>query len=232
MATNKKTSRKKTSKKALDSIENSDEMRKTIGLSEITSSSNSFSKNPFKFIIIIIIIILVIVAFRYKQLFIAGMVDNKPITSWQLNERMRQSYGQQTLDQIVVESLLKSEANKRNITVSDDEINAEFQNVEASLGGLVTLDEALAQQGMTKSDLEDQVRLRLIVTKLVDNNVKVTDEEVDQYIKANKDFTQEDADLEQTRQDIRAYLEEQKANEEIQALINQLKEKANIVTFI
>lgn len=232
MVTNKKTSRKKTSKKALDSIENSDEMRKTAESSGITSSSNSFSKNPFKFIIIIVIIILVIVAFRYKQLFIAGMVDNKPITSWQLNERMRQSYGQQTFDQIVVESLLQSEANKRNITVSDDEINTEFQNVEASLGGLVTLDEALAQQGMTKSDLEDQVRLRLIVTKLVDNNVKVTDEEVDQYIEANKDFTQEDTDLEQTRKDIRAYLEEQKVNEEIQALINQLKEKANIVTFI
>ena len=160
------------------------------------------------------------------------MGDNKPITSWQLNERMRQSYGQQTFDQIVVESLLQSEANKRNITVSDDEINAEFQNVEASLGGLVTLDEALAQQGMTKSDLEDQVRLRLIVTKLVDNNVKVTDEEVDQYIEENKEFTQEDSDLEQTRKDIRAYLEEQKVNEEIQALINQLKEKANIVTFI
>lgn len=229
MATAKKTTKRKPKKQKADEMMD-------MGMNEKQSLSvkehASKSKSPLRFIIIVAIIILLIIAVRYKQLFVVAMVNNNPITTWQLNQVMQQSYGKQTLDQIITETLLKNEAQKRNITVTQDEINQELQNVEASLGGFVTLDEALEQQGMTKKDLEDQVKLRIMVKKLVDDNVVVSDGEVEEYMEANKEYIQEGADPEQTRNDIRNYLKEQKVNEEIQSLIQELKNNANIVTFI
>lgn len=223
MATAKKTVKRKVNRQNIipvtkDSIVASNEIKK------------SFS--PRKLIIIVLLIVLAILAFRYKNLFVVGMVNNQPITSFELNQRMTDAYGKQTLDQVITERLLRNEAKKRNITVSQTEIDDELKNVEASLGGVVSLDEALAQQGMTRDQLKDQVELRLIVSKLVDENVTISEEEVDKYIEANKEFVKADSDPVKTKNDIRNYLKEQKINEQVQLLIRELKEKAKIVTFI
>ncbi|MBI2029665.1 SurA N-terminal domain-containing protein [Candidatus Gottesmanbacteria bacterium] len=187
---------------------------------------------PFRLAVVIIIVVLALLVYRYKNVFVAGMVNNQPITTIELNNRMSDAYGKQVLDQIITEKLLLGEANSRNISVSQSEINEELTKVESNLGGMISLDEALKQQGMTKDQLIDQVRLRIIVTKLVDNNAAVTDDEVNKYMEANKEYMGDDANSEKAKNDIRNYLKEQKVNEQIQTLIRELKEKAKIVTFI
>lgn len=228
MATAKK---RKTVKKDIKIKKNPD----LVPVEETSIISDAFEKKgvkPLRLVLIIVIVVLGFLIFRYKNVFISGLVNNQPITTIELNKRMSDAYGKQILDQIITEKLLLTEAKSRNISVSQSEIDEELKNVESNLGGMISLDEALSQQGMTKEQLIDQVKLRIIVTKLVDNNAAVTDDEVNKYIEANKEFMGEDANSEKSKNDIRNYLKEQKVNEQIQTLIRELKEKANIVTFI
>ena len=49
-----------------------------------------------------------------------------------------------------------------------------------------TLEALLLQQGMTKDDLKSEIKLQLLVTKMVENNISVTDKEADDYIASQK----------------------------------------------
>lgn len=170
--------------------------------------------------------------YKNKQLFIVGIVNNRPITSFELYKRMASQSGKQIFDQIVVEQLLTKEAKKKNLAVSDEDINNEIARIEQNLGNGLSLNDALSQQGMTIDDLKEQVRLRLTAMKLIEDKVTVTDEEVNKYITDNKDFLAKEEDPSKQKESVQQLLKEQKVNSEIQALIQNLKSSAKITSFL
>lgn len=190
--------------------------------------------NSLLTIIILVILFFLLGSFIYKnkKLFIVGTINGRPVTSMELYSKLVTQSGKQMLDQIITEKLLKDEATKRKISISQTDIDQEIKKIEESLGTTTTLKDALAQQGMTMVALRDQINLRLAAVKLVEDKVKVTDEDVDKYIKDNKDAITAGEDVAKQKESIKNFLKDQKVSEEIQKLIQDLKSKAKINTFL
>ncbi|MCR4313432.1 MAG: hypothetical protein NUV58_04235, partial [Candidatus Roizmanbacteria bacterium] len=98
-----------------------------------------------------------------------------------------------------------------------------------------TLDALLAQQGMTKNDLVGEIKLQLLVTKMVEKNVTVSDKEVDEYLASQNsqvslDSTQPTPVLSKVQ--AQAAVRQQKLQGEIQKFVADLKAKAKISYFI
>lgn len=185
-------------------------------------------------ILLVVVIFFALGSFVYKNkgLFVAGIVNNKPIISLTVYKKLVDQYGKQTLDQIIIEELISQEATRRKITLTDKDIDNEIKRVEENLGESVSLTDALKQQNMTLQDLRNRIKLQLTATKLVEDKVKVTDEEIDKYMKDNKDYLPKDQDEAKQKESVKSYLSEQKTNEEIQKLVTDLKTKAKISTFL
>ncbi|HLB60866.1 MAG TPA: hypothetical protein VJL83_04660, partial [Patescibacteria group bacterium] len=73
---------------------------------------------------------------------------------------------------------------------------------------------------------------QLIVEKLVEENVTITDEEVDKFIEENKEFLEENADQAQLREDVRKQIRDRKIGEEAQALMQKLRDEGSIQTYL
>ncbi|MCL5019992.1 MAG: SurA N-terminal domain-containing protein [Patescibacteria group bacterium] len=201
---------------------------------ELDRGKTGFRFTSFLGILILILIFFVLgsIIYKNKKWFVAGIVNGKPITSVELYGRLVSQYGKQMLDQIAVERLLQQEAMKRKITVTASDIDNEVKKIEQSLGTTTTLNDALAQQGMTLKMLRDQVKLRLTAVKLVEDKVKVTAEDVDKYISENKDAITAGEDIAKQKESIMNFLKDQKVSEEIQKLIDGLKSKAKISNYL
>ncbi len=213
--------------------------KKSVSLNEIKEieyskkNTPAFFKSSTKIIILIVIFFLAgAFIFKNKHLFLAGMINYRPVTSLELYNRMVKQSGKQTFEQMIVEKLILSEAKKRNINVTQTEIDQDVSEIEKGLGQNISLNDALAQQGMTISDLHDQVRLRLTANKLVETNLTATDEEIAKYITDNKDFLPKDQDEKTQKEEVAKILKNQKASTAIQKLIEELKSAAKIKTFL
>lgn len=189
-------------------------------------------KNNKKFIIIALIIIaLVILFFALRSTFVVASVDGRLISRASITQKLEKQYGTALLDSIITEKLIENEVRAQKIVISKEDVSAEIKKIEASVTAQgAKIDDLLEQQGMTRADLEKQIKLQKQVEKLVGDRVNVTDEEVAKYIKDSNTVVPKGEEA-ATNEQIRSQLSSQKVNTEIQAKIDDLKEKAKIKYF-
>ena len=184
-------------------------------------------------IIIAAIIILAAVGYVYKGLFVAATVNGYPISRLAVVRELEKVAGKNTLDALINKKLVSDEAGKQEIKVSDDEINAEIKRVEdqvkAQGGG--TLDAALKAQGMTLDSLKQEIVTQKNLEKLLADKMRVTDEEVQQYIKTNKVDVPNGEDA-QLNEQIKNSLIQQKLNSEAAAFIKNLRSEYKVNYFV
>ena len=189
-------------------------------------------KKPY---LITTIVIIVVVAFIYffKSLFIVAFVNGQPITRLSIIQQLEKQGGKQVLNVAVTKLLIEQEARKKNISVSQKDVDGEVKKTEKSLASQgQTLDQALAAQGMQKADYVDQVRLQLLIQNLVGKDIKVSDKEVNDYIAANKTSFPEGSNMDQIKKTVAQQLKQQKLNEKVQAWIANLQKNAKITYFV
>jgi len=159
---------------------------------------------------------------------IVATVNGQPVTRIQLINQLEKKDGKTVLQSIVTEQLILQEAKKRNVSVSEGDVKAEIANIEKSISAQgQNIDTLLAQQGMTRADLNDQVKIQLLLKKMVGSDVKITDKEVDDYIEQNKEAMPAEI-TPAIRDQVKQQLEQQKLNEKIQAFVANLQSKAKI----
>ena len=183
-------------------------------------------------IIIAAVIIIGALAYAYKGLFIAAMVNGKPISRLAVMQKLEKASGKQVLDSLITKKIIGDEARKKGITVSGEEIDEEIKNIEAGIssqGG--TLDAALAAQGMSKDDLKEQIMIQKEVEKILADKINITDSEIEQYIKDNKVAIPEGQEAEYANQ-IKTQMRNQKLNQEAGLLVDSLKSQAKILYFV
>ncbi|HEY4523554.1 MAG TPA: SurA N-terminal domain-containing protein [Candidatus Paceibacterota bacterium] len=173
----------------------------TIGSKTITIGSKIIRVK----ILVIVLCVLALggFAYYYKGLIIAATVNGMPISRLSVIQELEKTSAKQVLDAMINKKLIESEAAKKGIAVSDDEIQAELIRVENNikLQGS-TLDAALKSQGLTIDYLKQEIITQKKLEKLLGDKVKVTDVEIDKYIKDNESATPQDRDqvAEQLRQ--------------------------------
>ena len=198
----------------------------------INTSIKDKLKQPKNFIPLIIIA-LIIIAFSLKGLFVVALVNGEPIARIAVVSELEKQGGKQALSSLVNQTLILQEARKKNIQVSQAEIDAAAKQIEDSLKSQgQNLDTALAMQGMTRKDLSTQLKLRSLVEKLLTDKVKVTDKEVADYIEKNKDTFPAEMKEEEIKKSVTEQLKQQKLGSASQVWLAELNKNAKINYFV
>ncbi len=172
-----------------------------------------------------IILVTLFALFYFKGLFIAATVNGQPISRFSVVSALEKQSGKQTLESMIVKTLILQEAKKQSITISKSDLDQEIKKIEVQISSQgQNLDQLLLTQGMSRKDLTQQIEIQKIAEKLVEKDIKITDKEVEKYIEDNKgSLKKEDAKLQ---------LKQQKTNEKLQSLIQGLQAKAKINHFV
>ena len=182
--------------------------------------------------IVIVVLILAGLAFYYKNLWIAATVDGHIISRWSVIQKLEKQNGRVALDGLIDDKLISNEAKKKNITITDEDINKKLDTIKSQIeasGG--TIDAALASAGLTMDDLKKQIILQLKLEKLLGDKINVTDEEVDKNIKDNKIPVPAGQEA-QTKDQIREQMKSDKFGNEAGKYIADLKVAAKIKNFV
>jgi len=145
---------------------------------------------------------------------------------------------QQTADDLVSTELLAQEAEARGIEVSDDEVDAELEDIakQSQLGSAEELLEAVAKNGMSEEQARDQVEAQVLVEQLVedeDGSTTPTEKELREiYAAAKQQAAGQQGQKIPPFAQVRDQIEEQARNEQVgkvaQALLEDLRKDADI----
>jgi foldase protein PrsA len=113
-------------------------------------------------------------------------VNEEAITANDLYQLMLKQVGPQAVDQLIVERLVDREAAKANIQVTDEDLNAEIDKIKANFPDEETFNQQLVTAGYTLESLKEQLVSQVKITKLVEPQVTVTDEDLQKYYDENK----------------------------------------------
>lgn len=181
---------------------------------------------------VIILIFALLVFFLVKKgMIVAAIVNGRPIFRWELTNALMSRFGQQTLEGMISETLIASEARKSGVTVTKEEVDSKISDVVSGLGQDVKLEDVLQFQGMTKEDFESQIRLQMTVEKLLGKDIEITQVDIDNYIATNRAtlVATEPAAL---REEARKTILSQKISEKLQPWFLEIKEKAKVIRFL
>ena len=171
-------------------------------------------------------------AYNFKGLLIAATVNGSPITRLAVIEQSERAAGKTTLETMINQKLIDGEAQKRGVTVSEDEISTRMKIVEDQIVAQgATLAQALAEQGMTQAEFKKWTVTQLELEKLLADKTQVTDAEVAQYIKDSGQTVPagQEADYQGRAKDA---LQQQKLSEAASSFMDSLRSQASIRYFV
>jgi foldase protein PrsA len=147
-------------------------------------------------------------------------VNGTNITKEQLYDKLIEAGGENTLQAMITTELVDQEAKKANITVTDEDINTELEDLKAQFGGEAAFNAALAQSSMTVDDLKLQMPLQVKLRKILEPQVTITDAEI-------KDFYDQNKATFSNEEEVRASHILVETKEEADAILKQLKDGAD-----
>lgn len=224
MAPKKKPSRKTPSRKSVTPEIN------TVVTPPPAAASTTKSR---KYLLPLVILVILGILYLFRGFFIAATVNGQPIGRLSVIQELEKQGGKRALDNIITKTLIIQEGNKKNITVSQKEIDEQIKTIESNLKKQgMNIDQALQAQGMTRSALNEELKIQITVQKLVGDKVTVTDKEVQDYIEQNKEFLQATSpDQEPDAAQVREQIKQQKLQKKTQDFIEALRKNAKISYF-
>ncbi len=94
--------------------------------------------------------------------------------------------GISALDRLIVDELLKQEADKNGIVISSADLDKELALLKENFGSEEEFNQALVQYGMTLEDLQPDLLQQARLRKLLQPKVKITDQDIQTYYDQNK----------------------------------------------
>ncbi|WP_281883926.1 SurA N-terminal domain-containing protein [Paenibacillus sp. YYML68] len=115
-------------------------------------------------------------------------VGERTITMRELQAQLLAKHGKETLIQMIDHEVIRNEAEASGIQISEQEMKRELERMRQGYDSEQQYYEAMKEQlGLTREQLEADVRHRLLVEKLSIRGIQVTDREVSAYIAENQD---------------------------------------------
>ncbi|OGM29454.1 hypothetical protein A2630_00460 [Candidatus Woesebacteria bacterium RIFCSPHIGHO2_01_FULL_44_10] len=169
--------------------------------------------------------------FLLRNLFSAAIINGESVSRVAVIRQLERVYGAEVLDNMVTDVLIMQEAKERGIKVTKEEINQKIDELRAQFSSQDRdFDQILAEQKIDQAELARQMELRIIVEKLVGDAGAVTEEEITAAIEQNRAFFPEGTSDEELRASAESQVKNQKISTQINTLIEELRQKANIQT--
>jgi len=186
-----------------------------------------------KALILGLIIALGLLVYRYRGLFVAAMVNGMPVSRLSVIKQAEQAQGAQILEGIITEQLILQEAEQQGVKIDDQVLDQEIADIRTQIEEQgQELEALLEMQGMTLAELKDKIRVQKLVEAMLQDQVEVTQEEIDQYLEDNAEFLDEEATEEELQDTARQSLEQQKLGQKYQEWLQELQDKAQIKYFV
>jgi foldase protein PrsA len=180
-----------------------------------------------------VILGLVVIALLIRFFFIAAIVNGKPIGRIEVLSVAEKQGGKTILDSLIDQDLVLQEAKNLKINITKAQIDTEVKNIETTLTAQnITLVDALAMSNQTLEELNEQVKVQLIVESILGPKITITDQEVSDYYTTNKAYFAANAKLADLKPQIQDAIYKQKLTTEYTTWIADLKTKAKILYFV
>lgn len=192
-------------------------------------------KKPKPLVIAIgVAVILIIVALIFaKGIFVAATVNGSPISRLSVIGELEKQGGKKVLETIIETKLIETELNKKEISVSKDDVDVEIENIKTQVASQgCTFETALAQQGLTEEKLREQITIQRKLEKLLADKVAVSEAEIDAYIKDSKATPPKDVKIEDFKKQISEQIKKQKFQSEAQKWVSDLTASAKIKYYV
>ena len=111
----------------------------------------------------------------------------KKITKEDLYNFLVKTNGEQALNVLIIEKIVRLEAEKENIEVTKDDIQAEMDKMIEEFGGEEAFNNALTFYGVTRADMEYDIEMNLYLERLLEPVIEITEDEMKNYFEENKD---------------------------------------------
>ncbi|KUO61382.1 MAG: foldase [Gracilibacter sp. BRH_c7a] len=125
------------------------------------------------------------ISFSNKE--VVANVNGQEIMKEELYEALVKQNGEQALDMLITEKIVRIESENSNISVTDDEINQEIEELKEEYGGEEPFLAALENSNMTMEDLKNNIELNTILIKLIGPGITIAQEEIEEYFEMYKD---------------------------------------------
>ncbi|MCA9308569.1 SurA N-terminal domain-containing protein, partial [candidate division WWE3 bacterium] len=150
-------------------------------------------KHLVSLIMVVALIVLGVIAYLNLDLFVIATVNGSPITRYQVWTELESQFATPAVDGLIRRKLIAQEAANKNITVSQEDLDAEIAKISDTLTQQgTTLDFALSSQGLDRDVFNEQLKLQLTLEKLVEASEDVSDEELETAVKNYVSAGQED----------------------------------------
>jgi|GEM_PF-1615703 len=220
----KSTAKSTKSKPALKVRAKSTSTKKTTA----SKSKTVKAKPNYKVLSIILLVgLLVTFLFVIRNQIIVASVNGSPITRYALIKELEKQGGKQVLEGLVVQKIIDQEANKKGIKVVDRDIDTEIDKLRGQIPQGMTLEQMLKLQGGDIQSLRQQLVLQIKLRKLLQDQISVTDDEVNTAYEGQKD-AYVDLSEQEAKSKIKESLIQQKLSAKINTWLEQKKKEANI----
>lgn len=197
-------------------------------IEDITPAAKTPSKKFF--FLGLAVIVIAIVLFLAKSLFLAAVVNGRPIFKWQLDRELEKRYGAQILDNLITEKLINQEAGKLKINTTKEDIDKELEAVKQTLPQGTDLETALKAQGMTMDDFLKQVKIKLQAEKILNPKITTTDAEIEEFASKSASFLTS-TDSGKQKEEATTLLRQQKLGQVFNEWLKEIQSKAKILKF-
>ncbi|MBT2703080.1 peptidylprolyl isomerase [Bacillus sp. ISL-35] len=130
--------------------------------------------------------LILIFATAFSKTETAASVNGEKITKDELNTKLTEMYGADTLDSLITDKVIEMEADKQKVKVTGNEIDEELTKLQESYGGEDAFAAALEQNKVSIDRIREDIETYLLAEKMIKPSIKVTEEEMKTYFEENK----------------------------------------------
>ncbi|MFB4164200.1 SurA N-terminal domain-containing protein [Alteribacillus sp. JSM 102045] len=153
---------------------------------------------------------------------------------------MEKQIQEQTVEQLIGQELLIQEADKRELTASDEEVEEELTSLKEQFGSDEEFKQALESENLSEEELQSDIEKQVKVEKLVEDeagNIEVSEDELkEMYEQMSQAQGGEDGEegpsFEEMKPQLEEQMKQQKEGEEIQKLVEELRESGDVTVNI
>lgn len=217
---------KKVTKKVMPAVESMEMM------SPAPVVTPSYKPMNGKMITLALIVVLIgLFTYKVGPKLVPAVVGNTPVTRFELWSRLEKGYGAQTLDDMVNEKILDQAIAKAGIKVDQAKFDAQLKSLESQFESAGGLDEALKQRGLTRKDLEKQIRTQLSVEELLSDKINPTEEEIKAQFDKGAATVYKDKKLDDVKANIIEELKQTKLRDEFLTWFADVKKSVKVKSF-
>ncbi len=195
----------------------------------LTRKQKSLSSKALSLSLVVVVVGLL--TYKVGPWLVPAIVDNSPVSRLEMYSRLEKSYGAQVLDDMVNEKILDRAIADAHVTIDPAKVEEQLKMLETQFESTGGLDEALKQRGLTRKDLEKQVRTQLSVEVLLADKITPTEEEVKAQFEAGAATMYKDKKLDEVKPSITEELKQTKLRDAFLVWFAEVKKNTKVKTF-